>query len=160
VTLREPIAWLVTAAAVSAAALAFWGARGGTASAGSRASFDVTVVASDAQSLDCSSSADFGGIRCAFGADGVPRKVDLPLRPYVTFYREVVLLSGLFEEQHVAAWLREAMRTADPERVSLRCSGEVLGRAPTVGVRWRPGSAFDPLADVLAGSVRECRFEK
>lgn len=156
----ERTEWFVAVAAMVAAALAFWGGRGRTASAGSTASFDVTVVAGDSQSLDCSASADVSGARCAFDSQGKPVKVDLPLRPFVTFYREVVLLSGFFEEPHVAAWLKEALRTNDLNRVSVRCTGEVLGHTEKVGVRWHAGGPFDPLDDIVAGQVRECRLEK
>jgi hypothetical protein len=156
--------WAIAGAAIVLAALLFFAGRGRTPAVGSRVEFPVTVIPPDAANLGCASSEEFSGERCAFESDSQPSQtghaVDRPLRPYVTTYSQVVLLAGVFEDAQVAAWLeRERSRGAD-DRVTLTCPSIFLGKAGTVGVRWRAQNAFSQEHDVPIGRVETCRVSQ
>ena len=149
--------WFGAAWGILLTGLLVWSGRTRQPGVGSKVKFAVTVVPSDAPELECSSSEVFGGRRCGFDAEGLATAGDRPLRPYMTTYRQLVLLSGVFEESHVTAWLDEARRNDDNSRVTLRCDAVLLGTARSAAVRWQSASAFEAANDVQVGEVLVCR---
>ena len=123
---------------------------------GAKVAFIFTLVPPDATGLGCSSAQPIEGERCEFDGDGVRVKVDSPLRPYSTTTQELVLLAGVFEDPSVSKWIEQASEKHDDKRVTVRCTGTYLGRAPRVKVRWAPDGSFDPASDVRLGRVNKC----
>lgn len=117
--------------------------------------FDVTIVADDADNLDCASSIVVDGQRCGFDANGKPVEVARPLRPFVSTSGELLLMSGAFESPDVAHWLDSTARR-DPQRVTLRCRGTWLGRAPRVDVRMRRALSFSAARGVPMVAAKQC----
>jgi hypothetical protein len=120
-------------------------------------SISITVIPPDAVNLDCSSGVRFGDTQCAFDAAGKPQQVAKPLRPYVTTSRELLLLSGVFEEPNVSTWLQRARQTRSDARVTLNCDVTTLGRLRTVVVRWQTGAAWGQEKDVPVAKVKKCQ---
>jgi hypothetical protein len=83
-------------------------------------------------------------------------KVEHPLRPYTTMSQEVVLLTGVFEDPTVSKWLEESAKNSDDKRVTVRCDGTLLGRAPSVKVRWAADGSFEGAEDIRIGRVKKC----
>jgi hypothetical protein len=75
----------------------------------------------------------------------------------VTVGRELVLLSGVFDEPHVASWLQEARRKGDGARAVLKCKGITLGRARSIDVRFQNGAAWQPEQTTPVARVMECQ---
>ena len=69
-----------------------------------------------------------------------------------------MLLQGVFENARIASWVRQGIRTNDGTRATFACDAIVLGVAPSVGVRWHAGDAFDWLKNVTVARVQECRM--
>jgi hypothetical protein len=156
--------WIVALAAVLVAIAMLPLGRGRPASAGTTVEFPITVIPADAVNLACSSAVPFAGAHCAFDGEARMRRpsgdgqTDLPLRPFVTTYFEMVLLSGVFEDPNVAAWLDRERDKGPEARVTLYCQGVTLGKAASVGVRWRARDAFGQQHDVTVGRVLSCRI--
>jgi hypothetical protein len=116
----------------------------------------ITVIPADAVNLDCSSNAKFGDTKCAFDAQGNPQANAKPLHPYVSVSRELFLLSGVFEDPNVNAWLQRARQTGSNARVTLNCQASVLGKLSTVAVRWQSGATWGNERDVPVAAVNGC----
>jgi hypothetical protein len=145
---------LIAAAALAAGLLLVTVGRGAPSQPGP-VRFDVTVVPIDFDNLDCKSSAEFGGQRCAFDATGMPVDVARPLRPFVSTNGELLVMSGAFEAPDVADWLERTPRY-DPRRVTLRCRGTWLGRAAHIEVRMRRSEAFRTSRGVPVVIAKQC----
>jgi len=148
--------WVAGTAVILAGALLAFG-RGRPAATAESMSISITVIPPDAVNLDCSSGVRFGDTQCAFDAAGKPQQVAKPLRPYVTTSRELLLLSGVFEEPNVSTWLQRARQTRSDARVTLNCDVTTLGRLRTVVVRWQTGAAWGQEKDVPVAKVKKCQ---
>jgi hypothetical protein len=149
--------WSLAAGSIVLAVALLLSGHSQSAEAGRRMEFPITVVPQDQFDLGCASDENVADRSCAFDAAGTARFVDRPLQPYTTTYREVVLLNGVFEEPHVREWVQDARRRGDPARVTLSCSGRMLGAVHSVGVRWHNGDVFDPQDDLAVGGVDRCQ---
>jgi len=147
--------WAVAVAGIALAAAAFF-SRGGPASPGASVPFVVTVVPGDAHDLECAAAAPLGGERCRLDDQDHPTGAEQPLRPFVTTGGELILLARLFEEPHVAAWLREALAAGSTARVTLDCRGQYLGTSGPVRVRFGATARWDHQREVTAGRIEEC----
>jgi hypothetical protein len=116
----------------------------------------ITVIPPDASNLDCSGDQRFGDIHCAYDAQGRPLAGTNPLRPYVTIGRELILLSGIFEDPAVNGWLQAARHVGSSERVTLECKATTLGKLQTIAVRWQNGAAWGQEHNVPAAKVQGC----
>jgi hypothetical protein len=148
--------WWVTLAILGLACAVLAFGRGQPGAMRESMSFSITVIPADAVNLDCSSDARFGSIHCGFDAQGKPQPGPNPLRPYVTVNRELLLLSGVFEDPRVASWLQQARRTGSDARVTLKCTGSLLGQFERIPVRWQFGAAFGPEHDVPVAKINAC----
>jgi hypothetical protein len=117
----------------------------------------ITVIPADAVNLDCSSNEHFGAIHCAYDAAGKPQPGQLPLRPYVSVGRELILLSGVFEDPNVGRWLQQARQTGSQARVTVNCQADVLGKVSTIALRWQAGATWSNEAGVPTAKVRDCK---
>ncbi|MBC8133277.1 MAG: hypothetical protein H7X95_09885 [Deltaproteobacteria bacterium] len=142
---------------ISAALLLAFGRGDGFGTSPQPFSFSITVVASDAANLTCRGSFDVKGIRCGFDLHDRPVSTPAPLRPYLTVGRQMLLLTGVFEESHVSAWLTQARSSGSGARVTLDCSGTLLGRAANVDVRFQPQSPWGPERDITIGRADHCK---
>lgn len=124
---------------------------------GDSMSISITVIPADAVNLDCSGDERFGAIHCAFSAAGKPQPGEKPLHPYVTVGRELLLLSGVFEDSNVSAWLQHARQTGSDARVTLNCKASLLGKLPKIAVRWQTGAAWGKERDVPVAKIHECQ---
>ncbi len=149
--------WWVAVAILTSAGLVLAFGRGRPGPIHEAMSFSITVVPADSVNLDCSSNEQFGAIHCAFDAKGRPQPGPNPLRPYVTVNRELLLLSGVFEEPRVGAWLQQARRVGSEARVTLNCRGSLLGKLSTIAVRWQAGAGWGNERDVPVAKVRDCQ---
>lgn len=148
--------WVVLATlGVAGAVLAF--GRGRPGPMREAMAFSITVVPADSVNLDCSSNEQYGSIHCGFDAQGRPQPGPNPLRPYVTVNRELLLLSGVFEEPRVNQWLQQARRMGSEVRVTLNCHGSLLGKVSTIALRWQAGAAWGKERDVPVAKVSECQ---
>lgn len=120
-------------------------------------SISITVIPPDAVNLDCASGVRFEDTQCAFDSGAKPQPVAKPLRPYVTTGRELLLLSGVFEEPNVGAWLQRARQTGSDARVTLNCDVTMLGRLRSVVVRWQTNAAWGQEKDVPVAKVKKCQ---
>ncbi len=152
--------WLVVGAGLGLAALIAWGTRGAPFVRGSHALILMSIVRQDADRLDCASAEQFDGARCAFDNANLPSGVREPLRPFSTIYQQVILVSGVFEEAHVASWLEAARAKGEDDRVVLSCDGTLLGKAATVGLRWQAAVPFKPEHDVDVARIERCKIAK
>jgi hypothetical protein len=153
--------WLVTLGGLALAAAIFLGRQPGAAP-GALIPVVITVVADDVQNLDCagsSSSFPFGNETCAFEREGQPLVNGHPLRPFVTVGSELVLLSGVFEEGHVNAWLREAVTRGSATRVTLSCRGRFLGISGEVSVRFLRTATWRQVRNVSAIQIQDCQVD-
>ncbi len=148
--------WQITLAALGVGLLLLAFGSGSPAAAGEPLTVSVTVVPSDARNLACASGAVVDGVRCAFDEAERPVSARAPLRPYVTVGRELVLLSGVFEQEAVGAWARRHRR-GEP-RVTLECTGTHLGRVPEARVRFHPTASWDVRREIPAARVESCRI--
>jgi hypothetical protein len=149
--------WGTTAAGIAlAAVILFIGGHGGAAP-GAPSSFMVTVVPADAAGLGCAGGPSSAREVCGFDDEGRPTAATRPLRPFVTVRSELVLLSGVFEEDHVESWLRQALAAHSSNRVTLDCRGRFLGRSGAVKTRFAAGSPWQAQRDVTVGRVEACR---
>jgi hypothetical protein len=130
--------------------------RGSPPAAGSRVQVVTSFVASDALDLDCDAAALVAGERCAFSNGQAVPGVIRPLHPFVSWQREVFLLSGVFETPEVAAWLATARAQQSSGRVRVDCEGSALGTTSRVGVRWRQNAPFDQLDNLRVIRVDTC----
>jgi len=147
--------WVVMAALALAGALLAFG-RGRPRAMRDSMVFAITVIPADASNLDCSSDQRFGDVHCAYDARGRPLVGEKPLRPYVTTGRELILLSGVFEEPRVNSWLQAARRMGSNERVTLDCKSTVLGKVQSIAVRWQYGAAWGQEHNVPVAKVQGC----
>lgn len=150
--------WWVAGAALVLAGSVLLFARGRPARVGDSARLSITVIPADAMNLECSSNERFGAIHCAFDAAGKPLPGPLALHPYVTTGRELVLLSGVFEDPAVGLWLGRARQTGNSARVTVNCQADLLGRVSTIAVRWQAGASWGMERGVPVAKVRECRI--
>src|SRR6185295_9934038 len=118
--------------------------------------FVITVVPGDAHALDCAATAAVGGERCRLDDQDHPTSVEQLLRPFVTTGGELILLARLFEEPHVAAWLRGALAAGSTARVTLECRGQHLGTSGPVRVRFGSNARWDQQHGITAGRIEEC----
>ena len=114
-----------------------------------------TIVPADSRELACSSGPIFGR-RCEFDEVGAPQATAAPLRPFVTTGGEVVLLSGVFEDAHVARWLGEALQTNRNDRVTVSCAAKLDGVSGPVRIRWKRADGWSTLDKLTAASVANC----
>ncbi len=147
--------WWVAGTAVLLASLLLSFGRGRPSA--SAESISITVVPPDAVNLDCSSGVRFDDTQCAFDSAGKPQAVAKPLRPYVSTSRELLLLSGVFEDPDVSAWLQRARQTGSDARVTLNCNLANLGRLRTVVVRFQRSAAWGQEKDVPVAKVKKCQ---
>jgi hypothetical protein len=151
--------WLLATGGLVVASALFFGRDRGAAT-GTPLPFALTVVPADAQGLDCASRTPIGGQRCAF--DGRGQRVEpagaaeRPLRPFVTTGGELLLLGGVFEESHVADWLREANAQGSAARVTLECQGEFLSLSGAVRIRFAAENPWQPERDLSVGRIETC----
>jgi hypothetical protein len=148
--------WSVTLAALVIAALLLAFGRGHPGHVSDSMSFAITVVPADSVNLDCSSDQRFGDVHCAYDGEGRPMPGANPLRPYVTVGRELILLSGVFEEPRVSHWLSQARAAGANERVTLDCKASMLGKLPQVAVRWQIGAAWGKEHEVPVAKIQSC----
>jgi hypothetical protein len=134
----------------------------GRPSAGSgRFEISTTVVANDATDLNCDSTLDLNGQRCAFASGRQVAQLDdhRVLRPFVSVQGEVVLLAGVFQSPRVSEWLGATRARHGSERVRLDCRATYLGSFEKVGVRWRDADKFEARENVRAARIEACRVE-
>ena len=148
--------WVLLGGLVLVAGVVLWSSREQPLPQGSDVAFTFTLVPPDAKGLGCSSALPLEGEQCEFDGEGAPVKVEHPLRPYTTTNQEVVLLTGVFEDPSVLKWLEEADKNNDDKRVTVRCNGSLLGRAPSVKVHWAPDASFEVSEDIRIGRVKKC----
>lgn len=152
--------WWITMVALLLAALLLAFGRGHPSGISQSMTFAITVVPADAVNLDCSSDQRFGDVYCAYDGRGLPAPASNPLRPYVTVGRELILLSGVFEESHVNTWLQGARRGGSNERVRLDCKAMRLGELPNIAVRWQNGAAWGLEHKVPVAKVETCTLSR
>jgi hypothetical protein len=150
----NPWAIALVALVLSGLLLAF--GRGHASGVAESMSFAITVVPADSVNLDCSSDQRFGDVHCGYDSQGRPAPGGKPLRPYVTVGRELVLLSGVFEEPRVNTWLTRARAVGSNERVTLDCKASLLGKLPQIAVRWQIGAAWGKEHDVPVAKIQSC----
>lgn len=118
----------------------------------------ITVVPADADNLACRGSFRLEGTRCRFDNDtDRPVQIAAPLRPFMTLTRELRLLSGVFEDPIVAAWLARSRAAGSQERATLDCDVVPVGVASTAEIRWVAGAAWSPERDISAARVVSCQ---
>ena len=149
--------WVALAALVVSSLLLLFG-RGRSSSLHESMSFSITVVPADALNLDCSSNEHFGSIHCAFDASGKSQAGPNPLKPYVTVNRELLLLSGVFEDPRVSVWLQQSRHTGSDNRITLNCQASLIGKVSTIAVRWQTGANWGHERDVPVAKIRECQL--
>jgi hypothetical protein len=147
---------LLLGAFVLTAAVVWTSSRDQPLAAGSDITFTFTLVPSDAKGLACSSAQPFEGERCEFDGERASVKVEHALRPYTTTDQELILLGGVFEDPEVLKWLENANEKSDVRRVTVRCDGTFVGRAPTVKVRWTTDGPFGVAEDIRIGRMKKC----
>ena len=131
---------------------------GRRAAMGEAISISITSdTANSAINLDCSGDEHFGTIHCAFDAAGKPQPGQKPLRPYVTLGRELILLSGVFEDTSVSGWLLHARQTGSQARVTLNCQASLLGKLSKTAVRSELAPHSAPERDVTVAKVSNCQ---
>lgn len=152
--------WWIALGAIVVSALLFALGRGSLPRAGQATTYAITVVPTDARALECASNAVMRDRRCGFNAQLQPLPERRPLRPFVTVGRELLLLSGVFESNSVAAWLEEARKNGDETRVTLQCYARILGIMPRVSVRWVANGDFQPEGSVMSADVEDCVVQR
>jgi hypothetical protein len=149
--------WVLLGAFVLTVGVVVWSSREPPVPIGGDIDLTFTLIPPDARGLSCSSAQPLEGERCAFDGAGAPVKVERPLRPYTTTSREIILLTGVFEDPSVQKWLEQATEKRDDTRVMVRCHGTFLGRAPQVKVRWGAEGSFEAMDDIRMGRMKTCR---
>lgn len=121
--------------------------------------FRVGIVPSDIDTLECRGPATkLEGMECGeVGSTAATRPGWL--RPYVTLGGELVLLSNVFEQPEVLAWVKQSRRARRNEPAVLRCKGVAHAHLPSVEVRFRPEDAFRRNAHVPVVRVSHCSVE-
>jgi hypothetical protein len=120
---------------------------------------EVTVVKEDKGRLACASDVISDDVHCGFRASGQPFEASTQddshvLSPYNTVKNELFLAAGL--------WTSPALSGPLPtERFTVACNYKVLGVLKSVGLRWQPNGAFDPVKQsVTVGSLTDCVIPK
>jgi hypothetical protein len=149
--------WVLLGGFVLTGGVVLWSSREPPVPKGGDIDFTFTLIPPDARGLGCSSAEPLEGERCGFDGEGAPVKVQRPLRPYTTTSREIILLTGVFEDPSVVKWLEQAAEKRDEARVTVRCHGTFLGRVPRVKVRWGPEGSFEGMEDIRMGRMKTCR---
>jgi len=127
----------------------------------------ITLVATDAKALSCSSTEDLDGRHCEFQSrterwskpwtSGRPPQADV-LAPYKTTDDVLLLVPGLFSEQA----LRQRLAIDPPvfgqehSRFVANCKMHVEGKLKQADVRWATQGAWQPQKDVWVGTVTSC----
>jgi hypothetical protein len=148
--------WLVLGGFALIAGVVVWSSQEQPVPKGGGNDVTFTLVPPDAKGLGCASAVPFEGEQCEFDGEGAPIKVEHPLRPFTTTSQEVVLLAGVFEDPNVLKWLVEADKKNDEQRVTVRCEGSPVGRAPSVKVHWAVDGSFEVAEDIRIARVQKC----
>jgi hypothetical protein len=148
--------WWISGLTAIASGTLVWLGHAPPAAAGSPVVLSITLVRTDERDLACASASTFESAQCEYDADRRPLATAHRARPFTTTDREIVLLSGVFEDPRVAAWLTQAARGNDDTRVTFDCRAVLVGRAGSVGVRWSADTMFDTIHDIVAGRVQSC----
>lgn len=106
-----------------------------------RASF--ILAARDSRNAECAADLDVAGYRCRYDANEQPDG-DATAREAVPLNarRGLVLLDGFFEQEAVAARVREELSRVRRKRFELfrvDCTLRFVHRVDDVKARWRPG---------------------
>lgn len=152
--------WAIAGGAIVLSALLLSFGGGHAPSKGDRIPVALTIIPADERNLGCSSSAELSGLRCAFDGDGKPVAVALPLRPFVTLGRELVLIANLFELDSVKDFLARARKKRSNDRVTLRCKAELEGTLRDFGVHWQAADPFERIKSASVLRASECKVEE
>jgi len=126
--------WLLVAVTliISVALLPF---RPDQLAAGSTVEVELGVAPADATELQCAGMV--GASSCSLDAQKQPVTAAQPLRPFVTTWRQLVLVSGVFESTAARDWLR-----APSGGATFRCEATVISAAADVELRFRQADPF------------------
>ena len=102
---------------------------------GSTVEVELGVSPADATELQCAGTA--GSSPCALDVQRQPVAALRPLRPFVTTWRQLVLVRGVFESTAAQEWLR-----APNGGATFRCDATVISPAAEVELRFRQADQF------------------
>jgi hypothetical protein len=102
---------------------------------GSAVEVELGVGPADATELQCAGTV--GSSTCALDAQRQPVAAERPLRPFVTTWRQLVLVSGVFESAAAQDWLR-----APSGGATFRCDATVISPSAEVELRFRRADPF------------------
>lgn len=150
--------WRIAAAALLVSAVVLTIGVWPRASRGS-VNFRIGIVPGDIDTLECRGPAtELEGLRCGEVGSAAATGPGW-LRPYVTLGRELVLLSNVFEQPAVLAWVKQSRRARRNDSTVLRCKGTAHGHLASVEVRFRPEDTFKREAHVPVVRVSHCSVE-
>jgi hypothetical protein len=149
--------WVLLAGFALVLGVFVWTSREPQLTPGSHVDYIFTLVPADAQGLACASAEPIAGQRCAFSDESTSATLERPLRPCTLITGEIVLLAGVFEDPAIAKWVEQSIRAKDDQRVTVRCDGTFLGRAPSAKVRWATDGRFAQVPDLQVGNLAKCR---
>jgi hypothetical protein len=124
--------------------------------AGQTVDLELTLVASDAKDLACSSPKTISGKQCAFES---PSKATTPavtddkklFKPYTTTDRVQIIGAGLWSEPSMAP------AKLPNSRFSVKCKFTIDGKLENPGVRWNTeGPWYPQQSEWYAGSFNNC----
>lgn len=130
---------------------------------------EITLVATDANDLNCAMEGEIGGLHCGFtsgnarnaAARGSRDDAKL-LQPYSTTNRQNFLAAGLWMQPELkdAAELDKRVKAMQNPRFAVNCKFTPRGKAKSAKVQWKAGADWGPGDGWYVGDVKDCKLAK
>lgn len=155
--------WALLACALPLALLLFQ-ARGAELAAGEDIYVRFTLITADATAAMCAAPAPIFGRSCAY-RDPVLRPKEAPvpgaLQPFSTLGGGLYLVEDLFADPALVARVALEPPAGKPlkqlKRFEARCGLRLLGRAPSVHIRFNPSAPWGATPELWVGVAHDCK---